>query len=127
MWLRIVSCFVICFYLTGCATIFRGSKQKVFITSNPSGAKVKADGVDMGVTPIEIKLRPKDEPVITVEKEGYKPIQIKTQSGVGAGWVILDLLSLAALIIDAATGNWYGFDNKKFSVDLNNNTVTPLD
>ncbi|WP_431292993.1 PEGA domain-containing protein [Pedobacter sp. P26] len=47
--------------LSGCATIFTGTKQTVQINSNPPAATIEVDGVKAGVTPMAVPLK-KDLP-----------------------------------------------------------------
>jgi hypothetical protein len=73
----LTACF---FLLQSCATIFRGTSQKIPVTSNPAGARIIADGKDMGVTPLSLKLAKKKDHLIRVEKEGYVPVEIRALS-----------------------------------------------
>jgi hypothetical protein len=65
------------FLLQNCATIVRGTSQKIPVTSAPAGAKVLLDGKDMGTTPLELKLKKRKPGVIRIEKEGYNPHEIR--------------------------------------------------
>lgn len=56
----------------GCATI-RGDKQKMTISSDPTGARLTVDGQQY-TTPAEVLLKRKDTHRVTVEKDGYQPI-----------------------------------------------------
>ena len=62
----------IVFLGTGCATL-RGDKQKMTISSDPSGARLTVDGKAF-TTPAEVVLKRKETHRMTVEKEGYQPI-----------------------------------------------------
>ena len=44
-----------------CATLTRRSAQRIPVTSSPIGAAVIVNGVEQGVTPIEIKLARKQK------------------------------------------------------------------
>ena len=61
-----------------CATITRRSKQRIPVTSDPMGATVIVNGVQQGVTPLEIRLARKEKgQVIRIESPGYNPIEIR--------------------------------------------------
>jgi hypothetical protein len=55
----------------GCETC--APYQRVGVESRPSGAHVFADGEDVGVTPLEVRLATDAEHSIFVKKPGYKP------------------------------------------------------
>ena len=66
------------FLFQNCATIIRGTSQKIPVTSNPSGAKVTVDGKEMGYAPLILKLKKKKKShVIRIEKQGYNPLEIR--------------------------------------------------
>lgn len=64
------------FFLQNCATIVRGTYQKIPVTSNPLGAKIVVDGKEVGTTPINLTLRRKKIHNIKIEKEGYEPFTV---------------------------------------------------
>jgi hypothetical protein len=108
----------LCLYLTNCATIFKGTSQKTYFGSNPSGAEVWIDGKMMGKTPINFKLITKKTYIIDFKYEGQTKT-INLINHVGGGWIILDVLAgLLPVIIDAVTGAWYSLDQKNIRVDF---------
>jgi len=104
--------------LSGCATIFQGTRNGVTVLSNPPHAKVFVGGHYMGTTPLDLDLRSNKTHHIKVTKEGYNPSSASLSGSIGVGWVILDLLYFPSLIIDAVTGAWYGLDSSTVSVQL---------
>jgi hypothetical protein len=60
-----------------CATVVRGTSQKIPVTSTPTGARVIVDGKDMGASPLTLKLKRKKPHVIRIEQEGYNPHEIR--------------------------------------------------
>ena len=60
-----------CFYATGCATVVRGSSQKMKIDSEPSGATLTIDGKSC-TTPAEVVLKRNETHKVEVAKEGYR-------------------------------------------------------
>ena len=102
------------FLLTSsCASILKGTSNKVDFNSKPQGAKIYVNGNYMGDTPIRLKLESKRTYNIEFRKEGYKTKTFNITNQVGAGWIILDILmGLVPVIVDAATGAWYELDQK---------------
>lgn len=110
---------VVSFYFVGCATLFKGTTQEVNFNSNPQKARVIVNGVEMGETPVVLKLETKKTYTIEFQAEGYKPKTYTITNHVGAGWVILDVLAgLVGVIIDAATGAWYSLDQSNINAVL---------
>jgi hypothetical protein len=104
---------LICFALTfsGCAAIFKGSNSKLDATSDPAGAEVFVNGIPYGKTPVRLTLKSNATYTIEFKKEGFSTVTRNITNSVGAGWIVLDILcGLVPVIIDAATGSWYGFD-----------------
>ena len=60
------------FCMIGCSTIITGAKQKVFFDSDPQGALVKMNGIELGETPFEATVQRMNAPVLTFSKEGYQ-------------------------------------------------------
>ncbi len=57
--------------LSGCAFITKGSTQSVVIRSAPEGAAVKVNGIEIGHTPLKVKLVLKDLYRVDVVKAGF--------------------------------------------------------
>lgn len=66
--------------LTGCATMWNGTRQKVEITSIPSGADVFVENYYVGKTPLEVKFKRKHAHNIWIVNEGYEPEAIRLES-----------------------------------------------
>ena len=104
---------------SGCALIFKGDSAGVFFNSNPQGAQILIDGNVMGTTPAKISLRTNRSYNITIRLVGRKDQNVVLNNHVGTLWIVLDILGgLFPLVIDAATGAWYEFDNDQINVDL---------
>lgn len=100
-------CLLIVFSLVSCATVFSGSTSDVSILSDPAGASVSVDGVEVAYTPITLPLSKKSSHTIAVSADGYKSEYFIISSSAGAGWIVLDVLAGGVpLIVDAVTGNW---------------------
>lgn len=114
-----VVCVVSFLAMTGCATLFKGTSENVSMDSSPVQADVYVNGQLMGKTPLQLKLATKKEYVVEFRAEGYQPRSYHINNRVGAGWIILDVLGgLIPVIIDAATGAWYKFDQDNINAQL---------
>ena len=70
---------------TGCATIVHGIHQDVGISSTPSSANVRVDGMT-AVTPTTLNLKRNHSYTVTFEKEGYESGSATFSSGL-SGWL----------------------------------------
>jgi len=110
---------VLCVYLTGCATLFKGTTEEVSFNSDPQKAEVWVNGTNMGTTPLALKLGSKKTYQIEFKKDGFKSKAYNITNHIGAGWIILDVFSgLVGVVIDAATGAWYSLDQKNVNAIL---------
>jgi|TARA_B110000046_G_scaffold126229_1_gene132695 hypothetical protein len=109
------------FLMTSCATIFTGSSEMITINSNVDDATVKFDGMKMGKTPLNYKVKKSFKGIVTVEAEGYEEERFQLQKSFNA-ISLLNLLTgpffLAGAIIDLATGSINKFDVKGVDVEL---------
>jgi len=89
-----------------CATVTRSSRQRIPVTSSPAGAKVIVNGVEQGVTPLEVRLARKDKgQIIRIESPGYNPVEIRPQRKMSGSTILSDfLLGLIPAIVPA--GAW---------------------
>ena len=105
--------------LSGCSTIFTGTKSKVQIESVPSGARVQVDGVDRGVvtpTPVSLK-RGASGQTVTLLMSGYRPKSFQPETTFSTVSV-LNLFSLLGWGIDAASGALWTYEPKFYSIQL---------
>ena len=85
-WLSAIS-FVV---LSGCSTMINGTDQQVSINSNVQGDSVMVNGVKMGETPFNGKLKRGANTQVTLSKEGYKPKEFTLETNVEAAvWLQL--------------------------------------
>jgi len=112
-------CLISFLFMTGCATLFQGNNQNVDFQASPVQADVYVNGNLMGKTPLQLKLATKKEYLVEFRAEGYQPRTYNINNKVGAGWIVLDVLGgLIPVIIDAATGAWYRFDQDNINAQL---------
>jgi hypothetical protein len=105
--------------LSGCATIIQSSKQNVGVSSSPSQAKVLVNNVELGVTPIILPLKRKENHVISINLEGYQPYQATLSRGL-SGWVVGNIIfgGIIGLVVDAATGAMYKLSPEQITGNL---------
>ena len=105
--------------LFGCATIIHGTKQRIGISSSPTGAKVSVDNDSVGVTPLFVNLKRKDDYIVTIELPGYQKAQLTITSSV-SGWVWGNIVfgGLIGLAIDAASGGLYELSPDQLNAEL---------
>lgn len=108
---------------TSCATILKGSTQKVAVISNPEGARIYVNGYDQGaVTPAVVKIPRKSKVDICLRKDGYENgcIHQKGRFGLTSIWG-----GLVGIGIDFATGSVYKFP-KTFSYFMQEGESSPV-
>jgi len=100
--------------LTGCATIFTGSRQNVKIYSIPSGAGIFLNGDSLGVTPGQVRLKKGfNDKILVLKKSGYHPQQFNVKTSFNPVTILNILLGgIIGTGIDAITGAMmhYSFD-----------------
>ncbi len=102
-----------------CATLFKGTREEVTFNSRPQGAKVILDGVDVGETPLTLKLESKRTYHITFRFQNGVEKSFQLTKHTQGGWIVLDVLAgLVPVIVDAATGAWYKLDTTNVNVSL---------
>ena len=105
--------------INGCATIFTGDKDSINFTSNPSGAKIVMDGLDIGKTPatLEIKRSGFKDKEITLKLDGYEDRTFLLQKEFNA-IAILNFAGILGWFVDFATGSVMKYSDKSYNLDL---------
>ena len=103
---------------SGCCSLVKGNRQLVTVDSEPSGAKVKIDGLK-GKTPYSASLSRGKDYIVTVSKEGYETeqVQISKSFGVLAIFGNIPWLLIGA-IVDFASGSAYNLNPTHIDVEL---------
>ena len=105
-------CISICF-LSSCASILSGTRQKVDVNTQPAGARVFVNGIDQqAVTPATIKVPRKKAVTYSFEKQGYENGTV-TEHGSFNPVVIGNILlgGIVGGLVDLGTGAWYKYNN----------------
>lgn len=97
-------------FLPACATVTKGTTDEVMVTSKPSHAIVTTTLGFHGTTPARIEHKRKKKFTVTVEAEGYKPVEIYIDnrfSGTGAAGLAGNILlgGVVGLAVDGVTGS----------------------
>jgi len=109
--------------MSSCASILKGSTQKVAIISEPEGARIYVNGFDQGaVTPAVVKIPRKKSADIVLRKEGYENAYIHQKARFGLTSIWGGLLGVG---IDFATGSAWKFP-KSISYNMNEGESTPI-
>jgi hypothetical protein len=113
--------------LQGCATIVKGSKQQVTITSNPSQANIYINGRLYGKTPSLARLDRKDNQFIKIELEGYHPFETHLQRKFN-GWIFGNIIfgGIIGIIVDASTGAMYSLTPNQVTAQLSGTIQTNI-
>lgn len=104
--------------LPSCATLFTGTKDEIKFDSNPQGAMVYIDGVEICRTPCTAQVKRKlHDAMAKLELEGYKTRVITLDAKFNTV-SILNFFGLVGWGIDAATGALMRYDPKGYQIDL---------
>ena len=116
---RLVAVALVVFTVAGCATIVKGSTQKVPVASDPPAADVLVDGNLVGATPVTVTLKRKDDHLITIQKPGFQPRSVAVVKNVGgAVWGNIIAGGLIGWGVDAMSGAQYNLVPETISVRL---------
>ncbi|GAB3037128.1 PEGA domain-containing protein [Spirosoma pulveris] len=104
--------------LQSCATLFTGTKDTIHFESQPSGAKVQIQGLDVGRTPVDVPVtRSIAARTVTMNLDGYHPRTFDLTKEFNAVSV-LNLFGILGWGIDVATGAVMKYDQKAYSMEL---------
>ena len=106
-------------FINGCATILTGSSDDLNFTSNPSGAKILLDGLEIGTTPatIEVKRSGFSDKEIILKLDGYEDRKFLLQKEFNA-IAILNFAGFLGWIVDLGTGSVMKYSTKAYNLDL---------
>lgn len=68
------------FLFSNCALVLKGTRQKIPVSSIPSGATVMVDGEEKGTTPLILKLKRKKKlHIVQINKPGYEAVEVRVR------------------------------------------------
>ena len=102
-----------------CATLFSGTSNSIHFQSEPSGARIYIDGIEMGRTPAHVTVtKSLSGRYVTLELDGYETRQFKLQQE----FDVVSILNVFGLglgfVIDAATGAVYTYNPNRYNITL---------
>lgn len=111
-------------FLTSCATIISGSRQKVEITSEPASAKVYINEIEVGNTPVQQNLKRNQEYNLILKLDGYETYETKLERKFNA-WYIGNIAfgGLIGIIIDPITGAMHKLKPEEIDGNPKNGTT----
>ncbi len=106
------------FLMTGCATIFTGTKDRITFTSSPSGATIYKDGVEICTTPCNYRVkRSLNDTEVEFKLDGYESRLITLDKEFNLVSII-NLGNLFGWGIDALSGAVMKYDRKSYDIKL---------
>ena len=85
------------FFGSGCATIVNGRSQAVTVSSEPPGANVFVGSRLLGVTPVRLELKRREEHIVLrFEKDGFVGQEIPVKRSV-SGWIAGNVVGMNPL------------------------------
>ena len=100
---------------SSCASIISTSKRKVLFESDPPGAKVFVNGMEKGITPVQLKVKAEDRVDFKLADYQEKIVVMDSKFNLVA---ILNGFSIIGWGIDAITGSLKRVDTKYVKVTL---------
>lgn len=105
-------------FVSGCATIFTGTKDSIRFDSDPQGAKVFIDGIEICKTPCTVPVkRSLSDKLAEIKLDGYETRVITLDREFNAVSII-NLGNILFWGIDAATGALMKYDRKVYDIEL---------
>jgi hypothetical protein len=107
--------------LASCATIFTGTSQKVEFTSEPEGAEILIDGLEMGVTPATIEVKKPammEDRKVTLKLEGYEDKIFVLQKDFQMVSVLNFFTGMTGFAVDILTGALFYYSPEKYNMEL---------
>ena len=97
---------------TGCATVFGGKKNKLFVENGiPPAAEIYLDGQKLGTAPMNRKIDKhllQHGSIIELKSEGFRTDTIIVERKVHTYYALADVLTGGIwALVDVATGNLY--------------------
>ncbi len=116
---------IIALFLSSCATILNGTKQRIRINSIPPGASIEINGKKLDqVTPCKTKIKRRapageynlrNHYNVVISKEGYENYTLSERREISGGKMFFSFffVPVAGLLLDIATGSIYKYPDLK--------------
>ena len=107
--------------LVSCATIFTGTTQKVEFTSEPEGAEIIIDGIEMGVTPATVEVKKPammEDRRVTLKLDGYADRTFVLQKDFQMVSILNVFTGAVGFAIDIITGAIFSYSPETYNMKL---------
>ena len=106
------------FLMTGCATIFTGTKDHIYFSSTPSGATIFKDGLEICTTPCNYRIkRSLSDTEVEFKLDGYETRLVTLDKELNLVSII-NLGNLFGWGIDVLSGAVMKYDRKAYDLKL---------
>lgn len=113
-------------FMTSCATLFTGTKDRITFNSNPSGAIIYIDGVEQCKTPCTMNVKRNiSETDVEFKLDGYETRLITLSQEFNVVSVI-NLGNLFGWGIDVLSGAVMKYDRKSYDITLDNKNTSMI-
>ena len=113
-------------FMTSCATLFTGTKDRITFNSNPAGATIYIDGVEQCTTPCTMKVkRGLKDTDVEIKLDGFETRVITLSKEFNLVSVV-NLGNLVGWGIDALSGAVMKYDKKTYDITLENKKTSVI-
>lgn len=113
-------------FMTSCATLFTGTKDRITFETNPAGATIYIDGVEQCKTPCTMLVkRSLNDTYVDFKLDGYETKMIRLSNEFNVVSVI-NLGNLFGWAIDAVSGAVMKYDRKFYDITLDSKKTSTI-
>jgi len=124
--LSVIMLVAIMLFMTSCATLFTGTKDRITFNSNPAGATIYIDGVEQCTTPCTMKVkRGLKDTDVEIKLDGFETRVITLSKEFNLVSVV-NLGNLVGWGIDALSGAVMKYDKKTYDITLENKKTSVI-
>jgi len=125
----VLSMIIVIVMLNSCATLLSGTKQEVYVNTEPQGAKILVNGMDQGVlTPATLIVKRQKQSVYTFQKQGYEDGTVAQYGSFNTVSLVNILIGgIIGIIIDASSGAMWEYSNPNVFYRFNSLPYTPTE
>lgn len=117
---------MIALFMTSCATVFTGTRDRISFNSTPSGATIYIDGIEQCKTPCTMNVkRSINDTDVEFKLDGYET-RLFTLSKELNLVSIINLGNLFGWCIDALSGSVMKYDRKSYDITLDNKPTSVI-
>jgi len=107
---KLLGIFFLFIFISGCATIFKGSEADIRVNSSPAGATIKVNGINSGLTPQTLSLKRNQTHQIEFSRDGFESVLFNVERKFDIGTTVIGNIfswGIIGIIVDVATGAAY--------------------